>query len=510
MDENLQQTANTQSRFTLTFGETRGKIYDCRMRILVGEEVEYVAACLPTPENMEALLSCSAFPSDHIEELVESGRPFLTQCSTDQLDIEQVQVFPVEKRNAETQLARHIIGYRNENGDGITGIEKAYNDFLSAKNASSSISFTVDGLQDPLPGIEPAVSLAPFRTDGVVLTLDSRIQRLVEQAGERYLKKGAIVIMEPSTGKIRACASFPSYTEDTLAEAVQDEENAPMLNRAFSAYNVGSTFKIATAAEALSEGIVPETTFFCDGKVNVLNQTFRCHNILGHGILDMQHAMMGSCNPYFIQLGLKLNAIQFRSMASDLSFGKATKLANGLFTAKGSLPSESELASPAAVGNLSFGQGSLTATPIQVARMVSAVVNGGTTPEAVLVEGTTQDGNFVEQKEAIPAGIKAMDKETAEQLREFLVASVMEEPNQNAKPKYVTAGGKTATAQTGRFNKEGEELLNGWFAGFFPAENPKYVMVVLAEEAESGNQDASPVFRAVADALYAPLDLSDK
>ena len=149
------------------------------------------------------------------------------------------------------------------------------------------------------------------------------------------------------------------------------------------------------------------------------------------------------------------------------------------------------------------------ATPVQVARMMSSVVNGGATPEAVLVEGTTESGRMVDARTEIPAPVKAMSSEVAGILQEDLAACVMEGENQNAKPQYISAGGKTATAQTGRFHENGDEVLQGWFAGFFPAENPRYVVVVLCEDARSGNQDASPVFREIADRLCAPVTLPD-
>lgn len=510
LSDDLQETAASQTRYTLRFGETRGKIYDCRMRQLVDEEETYLAACLPTPENMAGLLESDALAGADIAALLETGRPFLAKCSVSELSLPDVQVFPVEKRNSETQLARHIIGYLNDSGQGLTGIERAFDSLLSEKNESSAISYSVNGKRQPLSGVKPQVSLAPIRTDGVVLTIDSRIQRVVEEIGGRMLQKGAIVVMEPDTGKLRAVASFPGYTEDTLALAVKDEENSPMLNRAFSAYSVGSTFKIVTAAAALSAGISPQAEYECAGSIDVYGQEFGCHLKSGHGLLDLRRALMVSCNPYFIQVGGQLSASGFLAMARDLSFGKGTQLADGFWSGAGTLPDEAALSSPAATANLSFGQGSLTATPVQVARMMCAVVNGGSTPEASLVEGTTADGKLLEERLEVSAGIRAMKPETARRIQADLVDCVMTEENQQAKPRYVTAGGKTGTAQTGQRDVDGEELLNGWFAGFFPAKNPELVVVVLAEEAKSGNQDASPVFREIADALHAPILLPEE
>ncbi len=504
----LAQTAQEQSTYSLTFDKTRGQIYDCRMLPLVGEKTHYLAACMPTPENSNDLLHCSALKSSAgMEKMLENGRPFLAVCTDPGLDIPGVTVCPVTDRYSSAQLAQHVIGYLDSSGNGVTGIEKAYDEFLTETSAQSVISYQVDGLRMPLSGSRPAIRYAPVQTRGVVLTIDSRIQKVVEEVGNRMLKKGAVVVMEPSTGKIRAVASFPGYQVDGLSRAVKDQENSPMLNRAFCAYNVGSTFKIVTAAEALSEGFSPSTEFFCFGKTEVLDQTFQCHKKTGHGLLNLRTAMMGSCNPYFIQLGVKLNRERFVSMADALSFGHAGVFADGVSTAKGYLPTAGELFSPAALGNFSFGQGSLMATPVQLAQMVSAVVNDGWTPAASLVEGITYGGKLVEEEKLTLSPIQAMESRIAETIRNYLVDCVMVEENQNAKPRYVTAGGKTGTAQTGQIRDDGEELLQGWFAGFFPADKPQYVVVVLAENAQSGNQDASPVFREIADALNKPLTL---
>ena len=220
----LAQTATAQSSYSLTFGQTRGMIYDCRMLPLVDETEGYIAACLPTPENMSALLHSSAFVGD-VSALMESGRPFLVKCLLPEVDIPGVKVFPVRERTASGQLARHIVGYTDSDGAGLTGMEKAFNTYLSKDMPSSSVSYEVDGTRAPLPGVEPEVSLAPEATKGVVLTIDKRVQEAVEKAGSKYLKKGAVVVMEPATGKIRGIASFPQYDTTNLAAAVKDEEN---------------------------------------------------------------------------------------------------------------------------------------------------------------------------------------------------------------------------------------------------------------------------------------------
>ena len=189
-------------------------------------------------------------------------------------------------------------------------------------------------------------------------------------------------------------------------------------------------------------------------------------------------------------------------MAKDLSFSKTMELAPGFSPQSGYLPTIKELFNPADVANFSFGQGLLMATPIQLTQMMCSIVNGGKTPSPKLVEGLSQDGKTLFNSSQSSAAIDAMKPETAAQIKSFLVYSVMNKANQYAKPAKTTAGGKTATAQTGNYIGE-EEINQGWFCGFFPAENPKYVVTVLCENAESGNISASPVFREIADRVTA-------
>lgn len=505
-DEQLSTAGTNQSSYTLTIDQPRGYIYDCNLQPLVNTTTSYVASVLPTPRNMIDIEKNRALiKPDNLSELMQKGKPFLVESNLPQVNVSDVTVFPVAKRyRAQNQLAQHIIGYTDSAGTkGISGIEAAYDELLSKKTESSKISYQINALGKPLLGVKPTISLASERKDGVVLTIDKRIQKIVEESGSRHLNKGAIVVMDPYSGDLKAVASFPSYNIADIASAVKDDENKPLLNRAFSAYNVGSTFKIVTAAAALSSGVTPSSNFYCNGKIDVFDVTFKCHEENGHGLLNVSSAMAVSCNPYFIELGLQINPQRFLNMASDLSFGKATTLYKNYKSSAGTLPTLTELQSPAAIGNLSFGQGSLTATPLQIAQMMSSIVNEGNTTFARLVIGTTENGKSIDYYENETYPIKAMDKKVAQIIKNDLISAVMNTPKQNAKPSFTTAGGKTGTAQTGI--KEGEkEVLQGWFAGFFPADKPKYVIVVLCEDAHSGNQDASPVFKEIVDSMTNP------
>lgn len=495
------ETGKAQSSYTLSLPTERGGIYDCNFSPLVNQDYYYLAAVLPTEENYDVIETHTVgLNQSQLKQLYQAQKPFLCQVNTYQITAPNVQVFPIHQRYSENFSASHLIGYLDQNSKkGLSGLEKSYEDLLTEGARAPQITYTLDGIGHGLKDIEPKIDYGALPQSGIVLTIDQKIQAICEKIGSKYLKKGAVVVMEPATGKLKAVCSFPSFSMETLSQDVADTENSPMLNRAFMPFSVGSTFKIVTAATALTEGISPSETYTCTGGYQLQEQVFHCHYRQGHGTLDMKQAMMLSCNPYFINLGLKLNPGSLLNMANDLSFGKQYELAPNLYTQSGALPKAEDLTQPGQIANLSFGQGALTATPVQLAQMISAVINGGVTPTPILVEGITQDGKTVNFP-AESSGIQALSPSVAATLKEELIACVMEREGQHAKPSNVTAGGKTATAQTGIYQNK-KELCNGWFAGFFPAETPKYTVVVLTEEAESGNEDASPIFREIAEAI---------
>lgn len=496
----LRETAKSQSSYTLTLDQRRGMIYDANLNPLVNRVKESIYTVLPTAKNMNTVLNAvSESRRESVYELLKTAKPFILKTNS-LIETENVTRFYRQQRYEYFQLAPHIIGYLDSEKNGITGIEKSYNEFLSEHTSKTEVSYVIDALGHGMSGIEGQTVKEKEDNAGIVLSIDKDVQAVIQNIGSRMVKKGAIVVMNPYTGEIKGSASFPSFSPLNLTQSISDTENSPMINRAFLPFNVGSTFKIVTTAVSLEEGLSMKDEAECFGVINVSGQSIHCHNRNGHGSLDMLDAMKESCNPYFINLGLKVGGEKLLEMAKEFGFGEGCLLADGIYTADGTLPSKTEMLNPAEVANLSFGQGKLTATPIQVAQMMSAVVNGGykVYPKLVLgesIDGKTIDRNAYQPKEQI------MSKEVASQIQSFLIHSVMVADGQNALPTKVTAGGKTATAQTGRYSEDDIEYEHGWFAGFFPAINPEYVVVVLSEDSGYGNKTAAPVFSKIADAL---------
>jgi penicillin-binding protein 2 len=237
------------------------------------------------------------------------------------------------------------------------------------------------------------------------------------------------------------------YNPNNLAADLQNEDS-PFINRAFYAYSVGSAFKLLVAATALEQGVSVGYTFNCEGNIRVGDQLFNCHNTAGHGVMDMRTALQKSCNPYFINLILKIGAQSVAYKASAIGLGRATQFAENYRTQSGCLPGSAELRAPAAAANFGFGQGSLTATPVQMAALVSAIAGSGMAVQPRLIEGYTSDGLQVEHT-PVYARTRVLSAYAADTVRGLMVDVVEEGSGKQAKPYSGGAGGKTASAQTG-------------------------------------------------------------
>lgn len=499
MSPKLTETASKQQTLRLTLQEERAQIYDCNGKSFVNNAIAYRAVALPDPSVIDDLITLGCpLSKEELAGMVEDGKPFVVDVDYGYSYNYNIHIYQVNDRYEENSLASHLIGYCNVDGEGVTGIEKAYNDFLKENGRTIDVVCTVDGLGNYLGGGSLETQSSGSNSAGVVLTLDATIQEIIERAGSE-IENGAIVVLDADNGEIKAMASFPSFSQNEPASAIKDEETAPMVNRALSQFAIGSSFKIVTAAAALESDISPDFSYNCTGQIDVSGQIYHCHDHSGHGILQMQEAFVHSCNPYFINLGLTVGAEKMRQTASDFGFGREIYLADGIASDRGTLPTLQDLQNPGELANFSFGQGELTGTPLQTAQMVLSVVNGGATFSPTLVKGVTWDGENIETTQEESAPIQAMSEETATQIMDFMEATVLS--SEKAQPATVTAGGKSATAQTGRYDKDGNEIYDTWFCGYFPAENPKYVVSVLLEGGQSGTADAGPIFADIADAI---------
>ncbi|MBO5227176.1 MAG: hypothetical protein J6B17_03700 [Ruminococcus sp.] len=488
------EAALNQGSYTVNLPISYGTIYDRNGLPLVNRSSEYIAVVRGDGASAEAVLPY-VIDKDEFYNKLSSGTPFTCKVNTDKIESDSIHVFEVPVRYDEEQTAQHLIGYMHD-GEGVCGLEADYDYILRQDNGRTSVTFEVDGTGGALSGENSLVRYAPAPSQGVVTTIDDEIQHICEEAAET-LEKGCIVVMEVKTGDILAMVSKPSYSLSNMEEAVSSEDS-PLINRALYSYPVGSIFKLVTSAAAIDAGI-EDFTHNCTGTVKIGSQVFGCHNREGHGMETLETALINSCNPYFISMSQKLSPLDLFETAAKLGFGRGQELSAGIISSEGYIPTVKELILPAERGNFCFGQGKLTATPVQITRMTCAIANYGILPDVRLIKGITEDGEVPE--ETVISGEQVLSTETAEKLRLMMIGAVYGSRGFNGKPIGISAGAKTSTAQTGRFDENGVEYCHGWITGFFPANIPEYAVTVLAEDGGYGNEAAAPVFKEIAEEI---------
>ncbi len=503
--DNLYSAAVQQSLYTLKVADFRGNIYDCRNIPLVGNEKETIIAINPSLETASAL--SKVLSSEELKDVMEmskGGKPFTYKLGSTR-NIVGSNIFKINSRYSKNKnIAQHILGYLDSSFNGVCGIEKAFNEYLNEDKGEISIKYKVDALNRMIPGESVKIENTFYKqTKGVVLTLDKRLQEIAEIAAERYIKKGAILVAEVPTCKIRACVSMPDFSPSNIAKVLEDKDS-PLINRAFYAYNLGSVFKLVTAVAALESGISGDEIFNCTGTVKVEDAGFHCFNGKAHKDINMEQALAYSCNCYFVEMAKRVGAETMLKFSHLLGFGRSIELAPGMVSQKGNLPTLEQLSNIKTLSNFSFGQGSLLATPIQTLGLINAIASGGYYVKPQLVEGLVNESLEYVNKVAPIGKIRVFSSNSAEILKKGMVASVEYGTGTQAKPLNGQAAAKTGTAQTG-MKVNDRSVIQCWLAGFYPAEKPKYSILVFAEDADGGGQSCGPAFKKIANDIYNKL-----
>ena len=394
-------------------------------------------------------------------------------------------------------LASKVLGFTGGDNQGIIGLEVKYDEILKGEpgkilTVTDARGVEIDGTGERRK--EP-VSGNTLRT-----SLDVNIQEYVQQAAgkvmeEKQADRVSILLMNPQNGEIYACVNVPEFdlndpftlnTEETAAEG---EKKQDLLNRMWrnpclnDTYEPGSTFKIITMAAGLEEGVVStEDRFFCPGYKVVEDRRIHCAKRTGHGAQSFVEGAQNSCNPVFIEVGLRLGADRYYKYFKQ--FGLLKKTGIDLPGEAGTIMHNPKNMGEVELATVSFGQ-SFQITPIQLATTVSGIINGGNriTPHfGISVESA--DGTKV-------------SGETSRTVRTILETVVSEGSGKNAGIKGFSIGGKTATSQT---LPRGSGRYISSFLGFAPAEDPKVLALCIIYAPQGmyyGGIIAAPVVRSI-------------
>lgn len=488
----------------VTIYKSRGVIYDCNGQPLT-ETAKGIRAVvdprLLNTEDTEKLIKNSLHITEQrLRKLISEKRPFAADVKT-KFDTERgIEFFDIKFRYDTPAIASTVIGYLDANGNGVDGVEKWYNDYLSENSTEFSGVFFSDASRRAVSGLGMNIQgKYEEKKSGVYLTLDKRIQKISQEAAEKYLKNGAILVSDVTSGEIKAMVSYPDYNPYDISKAVSDNSGA-LTNRALLGYNSGSCFKIVITAAALEKGIAENYSYNCVGYFDAGKNKISCYNKKGHGTVDMKKAFSLSCNSYFCNLAKQTGAEKVYYMAARLGFGTPSKLCNGMVSQAGKLPELKDLSVTAALANFAIGQGALLVTPVQMLGLSSTIANGGVYKPLTLFKGYADESGRLANTQKTAEGNQVIGADIASKIKSMMIDVVETGTGKLGKPMIGGAGAKTASAETG-IVKDGKSILQTWTIGFFPANTPKYSICILYEDGETGGHSAAPVFKYIADSM---------
>lgn len=513
----------------------RGKILDAGGVVLAGNKsvctISVIHNQIEDPEGVIAMLVKELdLPEDRVRKRVEkyssiekiksnvdkeTGNRILAYGYAGvKVDEDYKREYPYD------DLASKVLGFTGGDNQGIIGLETVYDDYLQGQDGTILTTTDARGVEVDNIGEE---RIEPVAGNNLRLSLDANIQLFAAQAAEKaYLQKDAdsvsILVMNPKDGQMFAMVDYPEFNLNQPFELIEEyreyagtEEEQDYLNQMWrnhcinDTYEPGSTFKIITSAAALEEGVVSlEDRFHCPGYIIVEDRRIRCHKTTGHGAESFVEGIENSCNPVFINVGLRIGADRFYDYFDQ--FGLLTKTGIDLPGEAATIMHKRENIGLVELATISFGQ-SFQITPIQLAATVSSIINGGNrvTPHfGVQVEDAS--GNCIEkfsyeQKEGI------CSSETSEKMRYLLEKVVSEGGGNKAYIEGYSIGGKTATSQT--LPRSANRYISS-FLGFAPADDPQVLVLVIIRNPSGiyyGGTIAAPVAKEIFENILPYLEL---
>ena len=502
----------------------RGRILDCNGEVLADNKavctISVIHSQITEPEKVIAMLVKElGIPEETARKRVETVSS-IERVETNvekevgdrirSYELAGVKVDEDYKRDYPyNELASKVLGFTGGDNQGIVGLEVLYEDVL--KGIDGKILTTTDARGVELSDLGES-RVEPVEGYDLQISLDKNIQMYAQQAALKVMEEKeaqgvSILLMNPQNGEIYANVNVPEYdlndpftlNTETDTSQMTDQEFQDACNQMWrnptinDTYEPGSTFKIITMAAGLSQGVVDlDDQFNCPGYKIVEDRRIHCHKRTGHGAENFVQGAMNSCNPVFIEVGLRLGAETYYDYFQK--FGLMEKTGIDLPGEAGTIMHKKEDIGQVELATISFGQ-SFQITPIQLATTVSSIVNGGkrVTPHFG-VRVADEQGNLIEELEyKTQEGI--VSSKVSEEVRYILEKVVSEGSGKNAAIEGRTIGGKTATSQT---LPRSENRYISSFLGFTPAEDPQILGIVVIYDPQGvyyGGTIAAPVLK---------------
>ncbi|MCI8515013.1 MAG: peptidoglycan glycosyltransferase [Lachnospiraceae bacterium] len=499
----------------------RGTIYDRNGNVIAANEtvctISVIHNQITDPEEVIRVLSGElsleeadvrkAVEKYSAREIIRTNVDKATGDAIRAYDLDGVKVDEDYKRYYPYgSLASKVLGFTGSDNQGIIGLEVQYEEYL--KGIDGLILTMADARGVELDG-EAEDRVEPVAGNDLILSLDMNIQQYCEQAAykimeEKQADQVSVIVMNPQNGEIYAMVNVPEFdlndpftlnreSEGTLSsKEYQDRLNQMWRNGCISdTYEPGSTFKIITMTAGLEEGVVSrDSSFSCPGYRIVADRRIRCHKVTGHGAENFVQGAMNSCNPVFIEVGMRVGVDNFYKYFERL--GLLSRTGIDLPGEASTIMHKKENVGEVELATISFGQ-SFQITPIGLLRAVSAVVNGGylVTPHFA-VETRNQEGTVITKFSYEREG-GAVSSETCEQVKYILEQVVTAGSGKNAYLEGYRIGGKTATSE--KLPRSQKRYISS-FLGFAPADDPQVIALITIDDPQGiyyGGTIAAPV-----------------
>lgn len=400
-------------------------------------------------------------------------------------------------------LASKVLGFTGADNQGIVGLEAKYDEYLMGIDGKILTMTDAKGVELPNKKENRVESV---KGNDLYITIDIDIQKICEKAAKKAMKETmakrvSIILMNPKNGEIYSMVNLKEYNLNKPFEVGGKNKSFDELNKLWrnesinDTYEPGSTFKIITAASGLEERVItPDSTFYCPGYKIVDDRRIRCHKVIGHGSMTFTEGTMNSCNPVFIETGLRLGKERFYYYLEKLGIMEKTGI--DIAGEAGTIIHKIENVGNVELATMSFGQ-SFQITPLVLLRAVSAIINGGTlvTPHFAIKavdEANNKIRNFdFATKDNV---IKASTSETMKMILEKVVS---EGTGKNGAIEGYSIGGKTATSEK---LPRGNGKYIASYIGFCPAFDPKVIGICIIDEPVGtyyGGTIAAPVIREI-------------
>lgn len=511
--EELENRAASQQTRNTTLSATRGKILDSTGVVLARNATAYKVVIWPSSikddekERVAKELS-SLLDMDYakvLEKVNANKQEIVLARQVERETVDKIEsmklgigvgtAIDTKRYYSSGSLFSQLLGFTNIDGEGQAGLEQKYEKYLAGKNGRMVTE--TDGKQNPLPyGVQEIIEA----NDGcdLILTTDAVMQSALEKACKEALEvnKAASVqgvIMDCTTGEIKAMTTQPDFDPNSPPRNDMALLNSIMRNRVVTdSYEPGSTFKLITLSAALdSHTVNTGTGFYCDGGCTVNGERIKCWRSGGHGSQTLYKAVQNSCNPSFVKMALSMGTETFYDYIYSFGFGSST--GSGITGESAGIVTHQKYITENTLARIGFGH-SIAVTPLQLVTAVSAAVNGGKLMQPYVVDSIVAPDGTVVLKNEPKVVRRVISEETSALVRDIGESVVSEGSGKNAAIPGYRIGGKTGTAQKyGADGKIAQGKLIASFIGFAPADEPKYVCLILVDEPQVGTIFGSTV-----------------